>query len=165
MEKTTQRFQKIAATLADLNAEGLMSKLVNDLLSMFVGAASQHALRVSLHLSRRHKTLTDKFFLSGRVLCIATLPRSSFFYPSSLEVWCGFCCSKTCCSSMACVQSVIPSLMTSPDTNSLFRSTPILRDQLTLSSQTTRSCSSPPNHRKETSLPKEHPQTTLQQPH
>ena len=44
MEKTTQRFQKIATTLADLNAEGLNVQTVNDLLSMYVGAASQHAL-------------------------------------------------------------------------------------------------------------------------
>ena len=39
-EKTTQRFQKI-------NAEGLNVQTVNDLLTMFVGAASQHVLRMS----------------------------------------------------------------------------------------------------------------------
>ena len=47
MEKTTQRFQKIATTLADLNAEGLNVQTVNDLLTMHVGAASQHVLRIS----------------------------------------------------------------------------------------------------------------------
>ena len=47
MEKTTQRFQKIATTLADLNAEGLNAQAVNDLLTMYVGAASQHVLRMS----------------------------------------------------------------------------------------------------------------------
>ena len=47
MEKTTQPFQKIATTLADLNAEGLNVQTVNDLFSMYVGAASQHALRMS----------------------------------------------------------------------------------------------------------------------
>ena len=40
MEKTTQRFQKIATTLAELNAEGLNVQTVNDLLTMYVGAAS-----------------------------------------------------------------------------------------------------------------------------
>ena len=45
MEKT-QRFQKIATTLADLNAEGLSVQTVNDLLTMYVGAASQHVLRM-----------------------------------------------------------------------------------------------------------------------
>ena len=47
MEKTTRHFQKIATTLADLNAEGLNVQTVNDLLTMHVGAASQHVLRLS----------------------------------------------------------------------------------------------------------------------
>ena len=47
-EKTTQRIQKIATTLADLNAEGLHVQTVNDLLTMFVGAASQHVLCMSI---------------------------------------------------------------------------------------------------------------------
>ena len=47
MEKTTQRFQRIATTLADLNAEGLNAQTENDLLTMYVGAASQHVLRMS----------------------------------------------------------------------------------------------------------------------
>ena len=47
MEKTIQRFQKIATTLADLNAEGLNVQTVNDLLTMYVGAASQRILRMS----------------------------------------------------------------------------------------------------------------------
>ena len=40
-------FRKIATTLADLNAEGLNVQAVNDLLTMYVGAASQHVLRMS----------------------------------------------------------------------------------------------------------------------
>ena len=47
MEKTTQSFQTIATTLADLNAEGLNAQAVNGLLTMYVGAASQHVLRMS----------------------------------------------------------------------------------------------------------------------
>ena len=47
IEKTTQRFQRIATTLADPNAEGLNAQAVNDLLTMCVGAASQHVLRMS----------------------------------------------------------------------------------------------------------------------
>ena len=47
MEKTPQRHQRIATTLADLNAEGLNAQAVNDLLTMYVGAASQHVLRMS----------------------------------------------------------------------------------------------------------------------
>ena len=40
MEKTTKHFQKIATTFADLNAEGLNAEAVNELLTMYVGAAS-----------------------------------------------------------------------------------------------------------------------------
>ena len=47
MEKTTQRFQNIATTLADLNAEGLNAQAVNDVLTMYVGAASQDVLHMS----------------------------------------------------------------------------------------------------------------------
>ena len=47
MEKATQRFQRIATTLADVNAEGLNAQAVNDELTMYVGAASQHVLRMS----------------------------------------------------------------------------------------------------------------------
>ena len=81
MEKTTQRFQKIATTQADLNAEGLNVQTVNDLLNlltMYVGAASQH-LRV-----KRLKTLTDRLSLFCPVLCIAISPLRCFFHPSSM---------------------------------------------------------------------------------
>ena len=47
MEKTTQRFQRIATTLADFNAEGLNAEAVNDPLTMYVGAASEYVLRMS----------------------------------------------------------------------------------------------------------------------
>ena len=47
MEKTTQRFPRNATTLADLNAKGLNAQAVNDLLTMYVGAAGQHVLRMS----------------------------------------------------------------------------------------------------------------------
>ena len=42
--KQHNAFRKIATTLADLNAEGLKVQKVNDLLTMYVGAASQHVL-------------------------------------------------------------------------------------------------------------------------
>ena len=47
MEKTTRRFRDISATLAELNAERLHAQTVNDLLTMYVAAASQHVLRMS----------------------------------------------------------------------------------------------------------------------
>ena len=53
MEKTTQCFQRIATTLAHLNAEGLNAQAVNDPLTMYVGAASQHVLRMSFVPERK----------------------------------------------------------------------------------------------------------------
>ena len=44
---TTQRFQRIATSFADLNADGLNAQAVNVLLTMYVDAASQHVLRMS----------------------------------------------------------------------------------------------------------------------
>ena len=57
MGKTTQRFQRIATTLADLNAEGLNAQAVNDLLTMYVGAGSQHVLRMSFVPEQRGSQL------------------------------------------------------------------------------------------------------------
>ena len=81
MEKTTQRFQKIATTLADLNVEGLNVQTVNDPLTMYVGAASQHVIRMSFVPEQEAQNFDRQV---GPVSCIATLPRSCFFYPSSL---------------------------------------------------------------------------------
>ena len=45
--KTTQRFRAIASTFAELNGEGSRMQTVNDFLTTYVGAASQHVLRMS----------------------------------------------------------------------------------------------------------------------
>ena len=47
MQTATRRFQNISAILRELNQAGLMMQTVNDLLTMYVGAASQHALRTT----------------------------------------------------------------------------------------------------------------------
>ena len=183
MEKTTQRFQKIATTLAGLNAEGLNAQAVNDLLTMYVGAASQHVLRMSFVPEQEAQTSTDRLSLFGLTLSNATLPLRCFFYPSSLA-WSGLCSSTPCCCPMARVAidhshvngnnpvtghrfrlqcSTTTKISTSATPNHPFKT----NEQTSLPTQTARSCSTPPNHPKETSLhhPKEHPQTTIQQPH
>ena len=135
MEKTTQRFQKIATTLADLNAEGLNVQTVSDLLTMYVGAASQHVLRMSFvpeqgaqHIDRQvltfwsrlmHRDITSQLFFLH-------LKLGGFGVGSAVQ--------RHAAAPWRAWQSVIPSLMTttqSPDTDSLFRSTPLLRAQLT----------------------------------
>ena len=78
MEKTRQRFQRIATTLADLYAEGLNAQTVNDLQTMYVGTACQHVLHMSL-------------------VPEATSPPHCSFYLSNLEdLWCGLCCTMVC---------------------------------------------------------------------
>ena len=47
MQTATRRFQTISAILRELNRAGLKMQTVNDLLTMYVGAASQHALRTT----------------------------------------------------------------------------------------------------------------------
>ena len=83
MEKTTQRFQRIATTLADLNAEGLNAQAVNDLLTMYVGGASQHVLRMSFVPHKRLTTSTDRSRPFVPTSFNATSPLRCFFYPSN----------------------------------------------------------------------------------
>ena len=47
MQTATRRFQNISAILRELNQAGLRMQTFNDLFTMYVGAASQHALRTS----------------------------------------------------------------------------------------------------------------------
>ena len=185
MEKTTQRFQKIATTLADLEAEGLNAQAVNDLLTMYVGAASQHVLRMSfvpekeaLNFDRQVTSFWSRLIQRGiasplffLLLKLGGLGEGSAVQRHAAALWRAW-------------QSIIPTLMAttqSPDTDSLFSSTPRLRTQLeqlqtTLSQQMNEPTfqlkalgpSPPPkNHSKEASLhhSKKHPQAILQQPH
>ena len=86
MEKTTQRFQRIASTFADLNAEGFNAQSVNDLLTVYVGTASQHVLRMSFCARIRSSQLRQ----AGHDFLVP--PHSArrhlsiiFFCPSNLE--------------------------------------------------------------------------------
>ena len=102
MEKTTQRLQRIATTLADLNAEGLNAQSVNDLLTTYVGAASQHVLRMSFCVRTRSLKLRQAGHdVFGPTSFNATSPLRCFFCPSNLEE--GLCSSAACCRSMACL--------------------------------------------------------------
>ena len=135
MEKTTQRFQKIATTLADLNAEGLNVQTVNDLLSMYVGAASQHALRMSFVPEQEAQNFDRQVLTFWSRFMHRDITSQLFFLPLKLGGFgVGSAVQRHAAAPWRAWQSVIPSLMTithSPDTDSLFRSTPILRAQLT----------------------------------
>ena len=102
MEKTTQRFQKIATTVADLNAEGLNVQTVNDPLTMYVGAASQHVLRMSFVSEQEARQLRQ----TGYDLLVS--PYASRYHlsvvfstPQACRTWSGLCTSTPRGSQMA----------------------------------------------------------------
>ena len=132
MEKTTQRFLKIATTLAVLNAEG--AQAVNDLLTMYVGAASQHVLRMSfvpeqeaLNFDRQVMTFLSHLIQRDINLSVVFLPLKL----GGLGV--GSAVQRHAAAPWRAWQSVTPTLIAttqSPATDSLFSSTPQLRAQL-----------------------------------
>ena len=84
MEKTTQRFQRIATTLTDLNAEGLNAQAVNDLLTMYMGAASQRVLRMSFVPEQEARHFVRQVTSFWSRLIQRDIASPLFFYPSSL---------------------------------------------------------------------------------
>ena len=135
MEKTTQRFQKIATTLADLNAEGLNVQTVNDLLTMYVGAASQHVLRMSFVPEQEAHNFDRQVMTFWSRLIQRDITSQLFFLPFKLGGFgVGSAVQRHAGAPWRAWQSIIPTLMAttqSLDTDSLFRSTPLLRAQLT----------------------------------
>ena len=135
MEKTTQRFQKIATTLADLNAEGLNVQTVNDLLTMYVGAASQHVLRMSFVPEQEAQNFDGQVLTFWSHLMHRDITSPLFFLPLKFGgLGVGSAVQRHVAAPWRAWQSIVPSLLSttqSPDTDSLFRSTPLLRAQLT----------------------------------
>ena len=134
MEKTTQRFQNIATTLADLNAEGLNAQTVNDLLTMYVGAASQHVLRMSFVSEQEAHNFDRQVMTFWSHLMHRDITSPLFFLPLKLGgLGVGSAVQRHAAAPWRAWQSIFPTLMAttqSPDTDSLFRSTPQLRAQL-----------------------------------
>ena len=132
MEKTSQRFRAIGSTLAELNAEGLSAQTVKDLYTMYVGAASQHVLRVSFvpeHEARTFDTEVTVFW-SQLIKRDATSPL--FHLPFKLRgLGVGFSSAAPCGGPMASLAIRYPNTYGShPDTDTLFNSGPGLRAQL-----------------------------------
>ena len=134
VEKTTQRFQRIATTLADPNADGLNAQAVNDLLTMCVGAASQHVLRMSF-VPEQGTYNFDRQVTTFLVPPYPTRHHLSVVFPTlklgGLGV--GSAVQRHAAAPWRAWQSIIPTLMAttqSPDTDFLFNATPRLRAQL-----------------------------------
>ena len=134
MEKTIQRFQKIATTLAELNAEGLNVQTVNDLLTMYVGAASQHVLRMNFVPEQEAQNFDRQVITYWSRLMRRDIASPLFFLPLKLGgLGVGSAVQRHAAAPWRAWQSIIPTLMAttqSPDTDSLFSSTPLLRAQL-----------------------------------
>ena len=128
MEKTTQRFQKIATTLADLDAEGLSVQTVNDLLTMYVGAASQHVLRMSFVPEQEAHNFDRQVMTFWSRLVHRDIASPLFFLHLKLGgLGVGSAVQWSAAAPWRAWQSIIPTLMKttpSPDTDSLFSSTP-----------------------------------------
>ena len=103
MDKTMQHLQKIASTLADLNAEGLNAQTVNDLLTMYVGAASQHVLRTSFVPEQEAQNFDMQFtaFWSHLIQRDVTSPLLFLPLKNLEDLGCGLCSPATRSSSMA----------------------------------------------------------------
>ena len=68
-------------TLADLNAEGLTAQAVNDLLTMYVGAASQHVLRMSFVPEEEARNFDRKVMTFWSRLIQLDITSQLFFLP------------------------------------------------------------------------------------
>ena len=140
MEKTIQRFQKIATTLADLNAEGLNVQTVNDLLTMYVGAASQHVLRLSFVLEQEAQNFDRQVITCWSRLMHRDIASPLFFStPQAWWSWGGICGSTSCGCPMARV---------AVDDSYIDGNNPISGHRFTLQFNITTTCPtrSTPNH-------------------
>ena len=102
MEKTTQRVQKITTTLADFNGEGLNVQTVNDLLTMYVGAASQHVFRMSFVPEQEAHNFDRQVTSFWSRLMHRDITSPLFFStPQAWRTWSGLCSSTSCGRPMA----------------------------------------------------------------
>ena len=123
MEKTTQRFQKFATTLADLDAEGLNAQSGNDFLTMYVGAASQHVLRMNFVPEQEAHNFDRQVIAFWSHLIQRDIASPLFFLPLKLGgLGVGSAVQRHAAAPWRAWQRIIPTLMAttqSLDTDSL----------------------------------------------
>ena len=113
---------------------GLSAQTVNDLLSMYVGAASQHVLRMSFVPEHEARTFDTEVTAFWSQLIKRDATSRLFYLPlqmGGLRV--GSAVQRHAAGPWPAWQSVLPTLMAatqSPDTDTLFTLTPRLRAQL-----------------------------------
>ena len=131
MQTATQRFQSISTTLRELNQASLKMLTVNDLFTMYVGA---HALRTT-SVPREEAVSFDKEIVSyWSQLAGRDVTYSLFHLPLRMGgLGVGSAVYRHAAAPWTAWHSIIPTLMEateSPDIDSLFAPTPILRSQL-----------------------------------
>ena len=133
-KKNKQRFPQIATTLDDLNAKGLDAQTVNDLLTMYVGAASQHVLRMSFVPEKEAQNFDMQVTAFWSHLSQRDVISPLFFEPLKLgELGVGSAVQRHAAAPWRAWQSVSPTLMAttrSPDTDTFFNTAPRLRAHL-----------------------------------
>ena len=138
MNTATMRFRSISAILRDLNQAGLKLQTDNDLLTMYVGAASQHALRTTFVPYEEAVSFDNEIvaYWSGRDV---TSPL--FQLPLRMGgLGVGSAVQRHAAAPWTAWQTVIPTLKAATDltdTDALLAATPTLRGQL-LQLQSTR---------------------------
>ena len=134
MQTAAQRFQSIPATLRELNQAGLKMQTVNDLLTMYVGAASQHALRTTFVPCEEAINFDKEIVAYWSQLAGRDVTSPLFYLPLRMGgLGVGSAVHRHAAAPWTAWRSIIPTLMEateSPDIDSLFAPTPILRSQL-----------------------------------
>ena len=133
MKTATQRFRSISATLRELNQAGLKMQTVNDLLTMYVGAASQHALRTTFVPFEEAVSFDREIVAYWSQLGGRDVSSPLFHLPLRMGgLGVGSAVQRHAAAPWTAWHSIIPTLMEateSPDIDSLFAPTPILRGQ------------------------------------
>ena len=133
-DKTIRRFRDIPATLAELNSAGLHAQTVNELLTMCVGAVSQHVLRMSFLLDDEAKRFETEVVGFWSLLIQRDAASPLFHMPPKLGgLGVGSAEQRHAAAPCLAWQTVLPALMTftePPDADTPFASTPKLRAKL-----------------------------------
>ena len=134
MQTATQRFQNISAILRDLNQAGLKMQTVNDLLTMYEGAASQRALRTTFISFEEAVSFDSEIVAFWSQLAGRDVTSPLFHLPLRMGgLGVGSAVQRHAAAPWTAWQTVIRTIMTATDltdTDSLLATTPILRGQL-----------------------------------
>ena len=133
MQTATRRFQTVSAIQREVNQAGLKMQTVNETLTMYVGAARQHALRMTFVLEEEAKSFDAEIVAYWTHLAGRDITSPLFHLPLRMGgPGVGPAEQRYAAAPWTAWQSVIPTLMDAtdfPDTDNLLMATPTLRGQ------------------------------------